>query len=102
MKKAPLPSSYRQEGRSLNFIQPYAGTRQLLAGVLDGSLSGGQTGDGHTEGRAADVVQADVVAELDRRGVAAVLAADAQAQVGTGSAAVGGSQRPGTWRRRHG
>ena len=31
------------------------------------------------------------MAELDRRGVAAVLAADAQAQVGTGGAAVGGS-----------
>ena len=53
-------------------------TELLLAGVLDGSLSGSQTGDGHTEGRAADVVQAHVVAELDGAGVAAMLAARQQ------------------------
>ena len=50
---------------------------QLLAGVLDSSLSSSQTCDRHTEGRAADVVQTDIVAELHARGVAAVLAADA-------------------------
>ena len=33
---------------------------QLLAGVLDGSLSSSQTCDRHTEGRAADVVQTDL------------------------------------------
>ena len=52
----------------------------LLAGIFDGSLSGSQTCDRHTEGRAADIVQTDIVAELHARGVAAVLAADAQTQ----------------------
>ena len=56
----------------------------LLAGVLDGGLGGGQAGDGHAVGGAGDVVQAHVVAELHAGGVAAVLAADAQAQLGTG------------------
>ena len=60
----------------------------LLSGIFDCSLRSGQTCDRHTEGRAADVVEANVVAELDARGVAAVLAADAQAQVGAGLAAV--------------
>ena len=47
--------------------------------LLDSSLSGGQTGDGHTEGRAGHIVQADPVAELHRGGVAAMLAARQQA-----------------------
>ena len=64
---------------------------QSLAGVLDSSLSGSQTCDRHTEGRAADVVQTDIVAELHARGVAAMLAADTQTQIGTGFAAVVGS-----------
>ena len=46
--------------------------------LLDGSLRGGQTGDGHTEGGAGHVVQAHLVAELHAAGIAAVLAADAQ------------------------
>ena len=37
----------------------------------------GQAGDGNTVRRAADVVQANVVAELDTAGIAAVLAAQA-------------------------
>ena len=56
----------------------------LFPGRLDRSLGGGEACNGHTEGRAADVVQTDVVAELHARGIAAVLTADAQAQVGTG------------------
>ena len=63
----------------------------LLSGIFNSSLSGSQTCDRHTEGRAADVVQTDIVAELHARGVAAVLAADAQTQIGTGLAAVVGS-----------
>ena len=55
--------------------------------IFNSSLRGSQTGDGHTEGRAGHVVQAHLVAELHAGGVAAVLAADAQAQVGTGGAA---------------
>ena len=46
----------------------------LLSGILDRSLSGSQTCDRHTEGRAADVVQTDIVAELHARGVDAVAA----------------------------
>ena len=42
---------------------------------LDGCLCSGQASDGNTVGRAADVVQANVVAELDTAGIAAVLAA---------------------------
>ena len=61
---------------------------QLLAGVLDSSLRSSQTCDRHTEGRAADVVQANIVAELDAGGIAAVLAADAQTQIGAGLAAI--------------
>ena len=63
----------------------------LLARILDSGLGGSQTGDGHAEGRAADIVQANLVAELDTAGVAAMFAADAQTQVGVGSAAVLGS-----------
>ena len=47
-----------------------------------------QAGDRHAEGRAADIVVADDVAELDRVGVAAMLAADAHFQVGAGLAAI--------------
>ena len=60
----------------------------LLSGIFDGSLRSGEAGNGHTEGRAADVVQTNIVAELHARGIAAVLTADAQAQVGAGLTAV--------------
>ena len=55
--------------------------------LLDGGLSGGQTGDGHTEGRAGHIVQTGAVAELHGGGIAAVLAADTQMQVGVHAAA---------------
>ena len=64
----------RKPGRSFVLFVLFQALTQLLAGVLDSSLSSSQTCDRHTEGRAADVVQADVVAELHARGVAAVLA----------------------------
>ena len=54
---------------------------------VDRGLSGSQAGDRHAEGRAGHVVQADVVAELDARRIAAVLAADAEVQVRAGLAA---------------
>ena len=60
----------------------------LFPGRLNRSLRSGQTCDRHTEGRAADVVQTDVVAELNARGIAAVLTADAQAQIGAGLTAI--------------
>src|SRR5688572_33050278 len=43
--------------------------------------------DRDTVGRAADIVQAGAVAELNRLGVAAVLAADADLEVAAGGAA---------------
>ena len=48
----------------------------LVPAILDSSLSGGQTCDGHAEGAAGNVVQANLVAELNGDRVAAVLAAD--------------------------
>ena len=51
--------------------------RDLSAWIFNCCLCGGQAGDGNTVGRAADVVQANVVAELDTAGIAAVLAAQA-------------------------
>ena len=58
---------------------------------FDSSLSGGQSGDGHAEGRAGDVVQANLVAELNAHGIAAVLAADAVVQLSAGGLALGDS-----------
>src|SRR5579883_171366 len=43
-------------------------------------LCGGQAGDGDAEGRAAYIVEADLVAELDALGIAAMFAADAELQ----------------------
>ena len=81
----------QKPGRSYTLLVLSQALTPLLAGVLDRSLSSSQTCNGHTEGRAADVVQTNIVAELHARGVAAVLAADAQTQIGTGLAAVVGS-----------
>ena len=60
-------------------------------GCFNSSLCSSQTGDRHTEGRAGNVGQADVVAELHGGGVAAMLAADAQLDVGAGLLAQVGS-----------
>ena len=51
--------------------------------LLNCCLRGGQTCNGHTEGRAAGVVHAYLGAELHRAGLTAMLAADTAAQVGT-------------------
>ena len=64
---------------------------RLGSALFDGSLRGGQTGDGHTEGGAGNIVQAHTVAELHRGGIAAVLTADAQMQVGVSGTAQLGS-----------
>src|SRR5207249_7166333 len=53
--------------------------------LLERCLGRGETGDGHAERRAGDVVHAHVVAELDRRGLAAVLPTDADLQLAPGS-----------------
>ena len=51
---------------------------------VDLGLRRRQAGDGHAEGRAGDVVQTGPVAEVDGGRIAAVFAADAQLDVGTG------------------
>src|SRR5208282_4795244 len=48
-----------------------------------GRLRGGEPRDRHAERRARHVVEIDLVAEGDRSGIAAVLAADADLQLGT-------------------
>src|SRR5580704_5113978 len=53
--------------------------RRVLA---ERRLGGSQAGDRHAERRAGDVVETDLVAERDRGGVAAVLAANAELDVG--------------------
>ena len=58
-----------------------------MALFADGSLRSSEAGDGDTERAAGDVVQADVMAELDGGGIAAVLAADTELDVRTGGAA---------------
>ena len=66
----------QKPGRSYTLLVLSQALTPLLAGVLDCSLSSGEAGNGHTEGRAADVVQTNIVAELHARGIAAVLTAD--------------------------
>src|SRR3954449_12510882 len=69
-----------------------SGTRWLLCWRsarrgAHGGLRCGDAGDGHPVGAARHVVDARVVEEVDRVGVAAVLAADAELDVGLGLAA---------------
>ena len=86
-KPAPA-SSFGNRGGSYTLLVLSQALTRLLAGVLDRSLSSGQTCDRHTEGRAADIVQTNLVAELDAGRISTVLAADAQTQVGTGLTAI--------------
>ena len=53
----------------------------LVPGELDGSLCRSQTGNRHTVGRAGYIVESNLVAELYRSGIAAMLTADAQFEV---------------------
>ena len=57
------------------------------SGIFYSGLSGGQPGNRHPEGGAGDVGEANVVAEVHRGGVSALLAADAQLDVRAGLAA---------------
>ena len=56
--------------------------------AFQGLLSGGEFRDRDAEGAAADVVEAELVAEHDGRGFAAVFAADAELELGAGGPAV--------------
>src|SRR5436309_2761147 len=49
--------------------------------LAERGLRRGETGDRHAVGRAGDVVEADLVAEGDGGGIAAVLAADADLEL---------------------
>src|ERR1700723_276254 len=54
-------------------------------------LRGGEAGDGNAEGGARDIVEPRLLAEGDRGRIAAVLAADAELEIGPGlAAALGG------------
>src|SRR5258708_6136826 len=55
--------------------------RRIRALVRERRLGRGEPGDRHPIGRAGDIVEADLVAEADGGGIAAVLAADAELQV---------------------
>ena len=55
--------------------------------IRKGGLGGGDAGGGHAVGGAGDVGEANLVAELDGGGVAAVFAADAHLHAGAGGAA---------------
>eukprot|EP00951_Prasinocladus_malaysianus_P023335 scaffold197988_cov41-Prasinocladus_malaysianus.AAC.1 len=70
------------KGRRLHHL--LAAAPALSRALLERRLRGRQPGNRHTQRRARDVVQADLVEELDGVGVAAVLAAYTQADVGTG------------------
>src|SRR3954454_22607458 len=59
--------------------------RRLLG--REGGLRGREPRDRHAEGRAGDVVEPDPVEQVDRGGVAAVLSADAELELGPRGAA---------------
>src|SRR5581483_4229053 len=75
--------SPRRRDRRRGSPDAVTGGRGLLPGSGgEGRLGRGEPGDGHPERRAGDVVEPDRVAEGNRIRVAAVLAADADLEVG--------------------
>jgi O-acetylserine/cysteine efflux transporter len=89
-----MASAWLLLGQSPNAAETVGGLL-LIVGVLvalrprrrpllpvDGRAAGLEPGDGHPERRAGHVVEAHVVEEVDRGGVATVLAADPEVQVG--------------------
>ena len=83
--------AYKSGLRSFEQSPPIYALKRLFELALDRSLSSSQTSDRHTEGRAGHVVQANLVAELNGDGVAAVLAADAVVQLLAGRLGLGDS-----------
>src|SRR5215469_16297112 len=81
--------SFAAGRRTTPFAERERGERKLLAppkkrwasSLPQCCLSRGQAGDRHTERTATDVIQTDLVAELDRVRIAAVLAANANLQI---------------------
>src|SRR5260221_693936 len=81
-RRAPSEARRHRGGRRCQRAQfpPPEPPLLRLAGALpsaDDGLGGGQPGNGHPERGAAHVVEAGLVEQLDRLGIAAVLAADA-------------------------
>ena len=78
---APLAPS--RSGRGLRAVELSGSRRSPLAALApQRGPRGREAGDGHAEGRAGDVIDANLLEKGDRRGIAAVLAADAKRNVG--------------------
>src|SRR5581483_153279 len=91
---AARPSTGSGRGRSVQMggrVEPHAHGYQSALG-LDRGLRRGETGHGHAEGRAGDVVETRRVAEGDGGGIAAMLAADADLEAGPRLAAALGAE----------
>src|SRR3954468_13623409 len=85
---SPSPSASptgRTEG-----LQPQ---RLLRLAVPERRLGRGQAGDRHAVGRGADIIEADALAEGDRGGVPAMLAADAELEAALHRPAALGGER---------
>ena len=65
---------------NIQLLRPSALSLQLVAGA---GLCGRKPGSEDSEWRAGYVIHSHLMAELDRRGVASMLAADANFQLGT-------------------
>src|SRR3972149_2855851 len=83
------PENTNRRSRHRRFGQFGQGRGRLFVARhrAEGRLRRRQPRDRHAERRAAHVVQAGHVAKLDRRGIAAVLAADADFEIGPAGAA---------------
>src|SRR6478672_5329099 len=57
---------------------PFAASRRARHALAERGLRGGEARDRHAEGRARHVVEPDAFAEVDRGGIAAMLAADSK------------------------
>src|SRR6476619_5700349 len=87
----PLPLRSAVEGKARLRVPLSIRRMGRGAGFGEGGLGGGEAGDGDAEGRAGDIVQPDLGAEADRGGIAAMLAADAELELGARApAALGG------------
>ena len=73
--------------RSSTATQPPAATYEPAPDSVERGLRRGEPGERHAERRAADVVEPELVAERDRARLAAVLAADAELELGLRAAA---------------
>ena len=76
-KVSQLPSDHQLRSESRHRARAVAAHDQLLWSTA----CGGQPGDRHPERRTRHVVEARVIADLDRFGIAAVLTADTELQV---------------------